>query len=109
MANNDSRASKNTTSNKNLSGENFEPVFSMEQVSDLEDNYNETWGVSRRCAMFTLTKSKTELLDGCKSANDDEAFFSLIEKLTDYRKHLEAGIEIPDAAIARLLIVGDNL
>jgi len=60
----------------------------MEKVRELEGNYNETWGVSRRCAMLTLARSKTELLEGWKSANDEYAFISLIQQLTDYREHL---------------------
>ena len=109
MAKADSTASNITNNQHDLAGENFEPVFTLEQVNEFERNYNESWGVSRRCAMITLVRSKKELIDGWKSLNDNDAILLLINQLIDYRKHLEIGIEITNTALARLLIVGENV
>ena len=59
--------------------------------------------------MITLVRSKTELINGWKYLNDNEAILTLIDQLIDDRKHLESGIEITNTALARLLIVGENV
>jgi hypothetical protein len=35
--------------------------------------------------------------------------FAAIEQITEYREHLKAGIEMADAAVARLLMVGQSI
>ena len=106
MAKNNSTVEKENN-NQDLKAIEFEPIFTIEKMKKQEAKYNETWGVSRRCAMVTLARSKHELLEGFNNVNYDDSFFHLIEQLTDYRKHLEAGIELTNCAIARLFVVGE--
>lgn len=88
----------------------FKPAFTDEQVKSFEANYNETWGVGRRITMIVLSRSSTQLIDGFAPMivdDDGDACIQLIEQITDYRDHLQASVELAEAALARLLIVGE--
>lgn len=91
----------------------FEPAFTEEQVYKAEDEYNTTWGIKRRIMMLVLSKSGKSMADMLESmlSEDEtaEAYFSMIEQLNDYEKHLKAGIELAQAATARLLMVAQHV
>lgn len=87
----------------------FKAVFTDEQVKSFEADHNETWGVKRRLTMITLSRSSKQLMDGFApmiAEDDGEAFSSLLDQINDYRDHMKAGVELADAAMARLLWVG---
>ena len=91
----------------------FEPVFTEEQVYKIEDEYNTTWGVNRRIMMMVLSKSSksiTAMVDSILSEDETaEAYFSMIEQMDNYEQHLKGGIELAQAARARLLLVGQHI
>ena len=91
----------------------FEAMFTQEQVYKIEAKYNETHGVSKRLMMMTLTKSHDELFkmvtDMLEDDSKSDAYFDLIAQIDEYKKHLEAGVEIAQAALARLMLVGDEI
>jgi hypothetical protein len=90
----------------------FKAVFTDEQVKSFEAGHNETWGVKRRLLMMTMARSSKEMLENFAplvTDNDGDAFFELYEQIKDYRDHLKAGVEMADAAMARLLWVGQYI
>ena len=86
----------------------FEPAFTKEQVLSFEETHNETWGVNRRLMMMTLARSSGQLIDSFADSADDsgDALFALIDQISDYGEHLNSGMELAEAAVARLLMVG---
>lgn len=87
----------------------FDPVFTDEQLQSFEENHNETWGVKRRITMMALSRTSDQLIDGFSSLvaeGNSDSFFALLEQITDYRDHLKSGVELADAAFARLVLVG---
>jgi hypothetical protein len=101
----DGQAQQNTNS--------YEPIFTTEQVFRLEDEYNTTWGVSRRIMMAVLSKDSNTLADIAESSvtddEEDNAYFTMIEQISDYEQHLNDGIELARAALARLFIAGQSV
>lgn len=83
----------------------FEPSLTMEQLDQIEANYNETWGVKRRITLLALTRSKAELvLNLSKSDNGIDVAMEMIDHVHAFRDHLRDGIALAEAASARLLI-----
>jgi len=86
----------------------FEAVFTKAQVLSFEETHNETWGVNRRLMMMTLARSSDQLLAGFADSAEDngDVLFALIGQISDYSEHLKYGVELAEAAVARLLMVG---
>lgn len=99
-----------STAKRRATGEaelDFQPAMTPAEVFSAEAEYNETWGVKRRIAMVTLTKSRAELTACFLSVDKGvDAMFSMIEEITELRDHLKAGASLAESAIARLLIAG---
>lgn len=84
----------------------FEPLMTRDQLRESEAEYNETWGVKRRITMLALTLSRSEFLENHRaSGNEPEVLLDMIDHVDEYRTHLKAGLELAEAARARLLIV----
>lgn len=86
----------------------FEAIFTGEQVREMEENHNETWGVNRRLTMITLSRSKDQLKEGFLTAGE-EVLVSAFDRIEDYKKYLNSSIELADAAMARLAIVAETI
>ena len=86
----------------------FEPVFTKEQVLSFEAAHNETWGVNRRLMMMALARSSEQLTAAFADSAEDngDTLFALIDQISDYGEHLKSGVELAEAAVARLLMVG---
>ena len=86
----------------------FEPVFTQEQVLSFEAANNETWGVNRRLMMMALARSSEQLTAAFADSAEDngDTLFALIDQISDYGEHLKSGVELAEAAVARLLMVG---
>lgn len=92
-----------------LAAINFEPLLTESQVFESEAKYNETWGVKRRITMMSLARSRDQLLSGCEGNEEGaEVLLDMIEHIRDYRTHLEAAVELAEAAMARLLCVASK-
>jgi hypothetical protein len=91
----------------------FDAVFTEKDVFKIEGEYNTTWGVSRRIMMMVLSKSSADLSNIFKSiiADDDtgRVYFEMLEQIDDYKEHLKSGMELADAAAARLLMVATQV
>lgn len=83
----------------------FDPVFTQEQVFQLEDEYNTTWGEKRRLVMIALARTPAQLAEGFANI-EPEAFSYLLDCFDDFKNHCKAGMELADCATARLLAVG---
>ena len=83
----------------------FQPVFTEDQVRQMEANYNESWGVRRRLVMITLARSAAQLAEGFANI-DGEAYSELLGHFDDFKNHCKAGIELAESASARMLAVG---
>lgn len=84
----------------------FDAIFSEDDVRAQEAEYNETWGARRRMMLITLARSRTELLNGFGATEDGaDTALDLAETLQDYKKHLEAGVELAETARTRLLCI----
>lgn len=80
----------------------FDPALTLEQVQEGERKAQE-WGVTRRLAMLSLTKSADELR---KSLADEEtavAFLEVAEGISAYLDWRKAESELLEAAHARVL------
>lgn len=87
----------------------FEAIFSEEQMRKSESEYNSTWGTKRRLMTITLTKSSNQLLEGFKEDDSLEHIIALAEQVEEFKKHLEAGIQLAECAMARLESVAIRL
>jgi hypothetical protein len=91
----------------------FKPIFTEEQVHEMEDKYNTTWGVNRRILMMILTKNSdamTEMVESIVSEDKEGGvFFTMVDSIKDYEQHLSAGLELAQAATARLLLIGGHV
>ena len=84
----------------------FEPVMTKDEVFAAEARYEKTWGLSRRIAMMTLTRTREELIDGFADDPEfDQTLMEMIDHIEHYENHLKAGAEMAGAAIARLACV----
>lgn len=83
----------------------FEPVFTDEQVRQMEADYNESWGEKRRLVMIALTRTPAQLVEGFTHLSGD-AFEELLAHMDDFKSHCMAGVEVAEAAKARMLAVG---
>ena len=86
----------------------FEPVFTKEQGMSFEAAYNGTWGVNRRLMMMTLASSSEQLITAFADSveDNDDTLITLIDQISNYGEHLKSGMELAEAAVARLLMVG---
>lgn len=90
----------------------FKAPFTKQQVEEIEAKHNTTWGVRRRVLMATMSLSSKEMIDSFApliSEDNGDTYIEMFEMIKDYRKHLEDSIELADAAMARLLLVGEYL
>lgn len=90
----------------------FEAVFTGQEINDFEARLNEEWGAKRRLVMITLSRSSESLIDGFSPsiAEDGGAvIMELMDQISDYQSHLKAGVEMAEAALTRLLLVGGFL
>lgn len=91
----------------------FEPVLSLELVNKLESQYNETWGITRRMMLLTLTHSGEQLVQGLVIPSDLSVAYSelayIIEAIDAYCKHLSASLDLAETARARLIAAGKFL
>ena len=86
----------------------FKPVFTKEQVYEIEAAYNESWGARRRVTMIVMTITVNQLIEGVEDLikeNNGDAFMDWVDDIKAYQAHLKAGIELTEASIARLLWV----
>lgn len=83
----------------------FEAVFTDSQLTINEAEYNETWGVKRRLMGIVMARSRSELMENATA----ETCLDLYDQISSYCDHLKAGLEIAEAACARLLVVGSAL
>jgi hypothetical protein len=86
----------------------FAPALTMEEVGEAEQKAQE-WGVTRRCALATLTKSSDELLKSLADEKAAEAFLDVAEGIAAYLKWRDAETELLNAAQARILFVLNHL
>ena len=87
----------------------FNPIFTNEQNSNFEQEYDKTWGTKRRLLMITLSRSSEELITAFDGDEGTEVMTSLMEQLIDYEDHLKAGIELVESATCRLFAVANRL
>lgn len=80
----------------------FDAAFTHAQTTNFEADYNRTWGVKRRILMALLCSSSVELLSRISCADDAEVLITMAEAITDYHNHLNTGLELTTAALARL-------
>lgn len=83
----------------------FQPVFTEDQVRQMEADYNESWGVRRRLVMITLARTAAQLAEGLRDI-DGEAYSELLGHFDDFKAHCKAGMELAESASARMLAVG---
>lgn len=83
----------------------FQPVFTEDQVRQIEADYNEEWGVRRRLVMITLARTAAQLAEGFRDI-EGEAFSELLGHFNDFKAHCKAGMELAESAEARMLAVG---
>lgn len=83
----------------------FKPVFTEDQVRQMEADYNESWGVRRRLVMITLARTAAQLAEGFRDI-EGEAFSELLGHFNDFKAHCKAGMELAESAEARMLAVG---
>jgi hypothetical protein len=89
------------------------PDFNAAITSDQLKSFGEDqWGAMRRIVLATVARSSDELIEGFgpQVAEDDgDTIISVIDQISAYRKHLEAAAELADAAICRLILVGEYI
>lgn len=83
----------------------FQPVFTEDQVRQMEADYNESWGVRRRLVMIALARTAAQLAEGFAHI-DGDAYSALLDQFDDFKNHCKAGIELAEGASARMLAVG---
>jgi len=64
----------------------------------------ESWGVTRRCALITLTRGSVQQLEDM-DAETAEALLGAVECVTEYLKWREHDTELLKTAQARMLMV----
>ena len=79
----------------------FEPALTQEQVTKFE-KIAQDYGQNRRIMFVILKNSSTELI---KREPNGDLLLDMAEYLIDYKKHLEATLELLDAALARTLVI----
>ena len=72
-------------------------VFKGEEVA-------ESWGVTRRCALVTLTQGSAQQLENMDTEMA-EALVEVVERVTEYLKWREHETELLETAQARILVV----
>ncbi|TXI75608.1 MAG: hypothetical protein E6Q43_03255 [Dokdonella sp.] len=82
----------------------FKPVFTEDQVFQMEDGYNKSWGVNRWLVMISLARTAAQLGEGFKHI-DGDAFTELLGHFDDFKHHCKAGMELAESATARMLAV----
>lgn len=82
----------------------FKPVFTEDQVRQMEADYNESWGARRRLVMITLARTPAQLAEGFADV-EGEHFSDLLGHFDDFKAHCKAGMELAESASARLLAV----
>lgn len=90
----------------------FKAPFTKQQVEEIEAKHNTTWGMRRRVLMATMSLSSKEMIDGFSpllSEDNGDAYIEMFQMIKDYRQHLQDSVELADAAMARLLLVGKYL
>lgn len=89
---------------------NFPPVWTNEQLKEIEANYEKTWGRFRRITQATLSRSGDQLLEGFGKVEDAmTVVLDMVDEIKTYQDHLKSGIELTEAAIARLLCVAKHV
>jgi hypothetical protein len=83
----------------------FSPVFTEEQVFQIEANYNESWAVKRRLMMIALARTPAQLVEEFARI-DGESFSELLGHFEDFKNHCKTAIELAEIASARMLDVG---
>ncbi len=82
----------------------FEPMLTSQQAEEGERDENSR-GIFRRVSLITLTKSSEEL---AKIAREDpDAFMAMVQFVVDHHEHAKANLELAEAALSRLLSVGE--
>jgi len=88
-----------------MAGHDFAAQITMREVQEAEAAYEERWGVKRRIALISLTRTKVELVAGfTKGDNGPELLMEMIEHVQDWAAHLRDGLDVAEAATARLTV-----
>ena len=89
----------------------FDAVFTKDRIKKIENEYDEQWRHCRLAMMAVLEKSSDDLLNSVEGNGNEAraALLELINSLSAYQKHLEAGVELANSAIARLVTVGEHV
>lgn len=86
----------------------FSPVFTFEQIDQMEHDYNKDWGVRRRMVLAALTRTPAQLAEGFAEADGDH-YGELLENYDAFKRHCEAHIELAECATARMLAIGSYI
>jgi hypothetical protein len=81
----------------------FKPLFTHQQVHEFEAEHGESLSEDRRLTMFTLASPAASLLE---RFSDKTALACLIDRISDYRDHLQSSIILAESAVSRLQTVG---
>lgn len=82
----------------------FGRVLTEEQV-DQADAAHVSWEEKRRVALFTLARTKEQLVNGFDSGDGPDLLLEMLEHLSEYKKYCEALAEMAAAAAFRLAVV----
>jgi len=88
-----------------LASHDFGAVLTIEQAQKYEDEQSDVWGVVRRLAMATLTRSKADLVAGFSPDLMPDELLNTIERVGALRDVLQAQEELLSIAQARLMCV----
>jgi hypothetical protein len=83
----------------------FSPIFTEDQVFQIEVEHSESWRIKRRFVLLLLSRSPDQLAENF-SELDDEIFNEMLGHFDDFKNYCKAGIELAEIATARLLAVG---
>ena len=91
---------------KELEKASFQPVFTKEQVKHFEENQQHHRDVRRRIALFSLCITEKRMQSIAK--NNPDTFLDIAENCDAFIDDSKAQLELAEAALARLLLVGDE-
>ncbi len=81
----------------------FEATMTKDQVFEAEQK-TQDWGMTKRCAMISLTLGSTQQLENMNAKAAWE-LIETMESLTEYIKWRESETDLLHSAIARMLVV----
>jgi hypothetical protein len=82
----------------------FGPAISSLEAEERERGESQQ-GIFRRTSLATLTKSSEELAKIARETPD--VFMDMVQLVVNHHSHAKANLELAEAALARLILIGE--